>query len=287
MHLPISLDDTLHFYWYLNTHVLIAEEQFLLLHIDVPMQNRAQLLQIYGVFNLPCSHSNLSAQYKIDHRCMGVKYDETKTVDIMDKQYVACQHANRQFCRINAPAQPLTKPPSCITAMYAKSDQAIGEQCSLSIYHAPHTFIPVAVTSNLWIIPSNSKTLASTIMIICSDKATSIVPLQQTFHILRLSTACSATSRYFHLPPHYEDHTMMMNVSLDTANINAINISASNFRIWQHFNSNWTTPHLHKLANIPQVPVGQLSKHMINTSKQVPFFTVKNDDEDPSLIWTI
>ena len=25
MHLPISSDDTLHFYWYLNTHVLIAE----------------------------------------------------------------------------------------------------------------------------------------------------------------------------------------------------------------------------------------------------------------------
>ena len=26
MHLPISSDDTLHFYQYLNTHVLIAEE---------------------------------------------------------------------------------------------------------------------------------------------------------------------------------------------------------------------------------------------------------------------
>ena len=25
MHLPISSDNTLHFYWYLNTHVLIAE----------------------------------------------------------------------------------------------------------------------------------------------------------------------------------------------------------------------------------------------------------------------
>ena len=25
VHLPISSDDTLHFYWYLNTHVFIAE----------------------------------------------------------------------------------------------------------------------------------------------------------------------------------------------------------------------------------------------------------------------
>ena len=43
----ISLDDTLHFfYWYLSTHVLIAEGWFLLLIIE-PKQNTAQQLQIY------------------------------------------------------------------------------------------------------------------------------------------------------------------------------------------------------------------------------------------------
>ena len=31
MHLPVSSEDTLHFYRYLCTHVLIADEQFLLL----------------------------------------------------------------------------------------------------------------------------------------------------------------------------------------------------------------------------------------------------------------
>ena len=45
MHLPISLVNTLHFYQYLSTHVLIAVGQFLLLN-DVPIQNRAQQLQI-------------------------------------------------------------------------------------------------------------------------------------------------------------------------------------------------------------------------------------------------
>ena len=45
MHLPISMDDTLHFYQYLNTHVLIPEDLFLLF-INVPIQNRAQQLQI-------------------------------------------------------------------------------------------------------------------------------------------------------------------------------------------------------------------------------------------------
>ena len=285
MHLPISLDDTLHFYQYLSTHVLLAEGQFLLL-IDVPIQNGTQQLQIHEVLNLPVPHSNLLAQYKINHRYTGDIHDETKAVAIMDQQYMECQHANGQFCRINGPFQPLTNPPSCITALYAKNDQAIGEQCSLSVSHVPHTFILVAVTTNLWIIPSNPKTLGSTITIICPDEATSRVPLQQPCHILRLSPACSATSRYFHLPPHYEDHTMMMNISLDTTNINAVNVSTQDFRIWQHSNSNWTTPHLQKLANVPEVPVAQLYRHMINTSEPFHSFTIKDDDEDPSLIWT-
>ena len=119
IHLTISSDDTLHFYGYLKTYVLIAEGQFLLL-INVPLQNRAQQLQIYEVLSLLVPHSNLSAQYKINHRYVGVTYDKTKAVAITDHQYRSCQHAYRQFCRINVPFQPLTNPPSCVTVLYAK-----------------------------------------------------------------------------------------------------------------------------------------------------------------------
>ena len=44
MYIPISSDDTPHFYQYLNIHILITEGKFLLL-IDVPIQNRAEQLQ--------------------------------------------------------------------------------------------------------------------------------------------------------------------------------------------------------------------------------------------------
>ena len=76
-------------------------------------------------FSLLVPHSNLSAQYKINHKYIGVTYDETKAVAITDLQYRACQYANGQFCRINAPFQPLTNLPSCVTALFAKNDQAI------------------------------------------------------------------------------------------------------------------------------------------------------------------
>ena len=66
----------------------------------------------------------------------------------------------------------------------------------------------------------------------------------------------------------------MMIISLDTANINAINISTLDFRIWQHFNRNWTSSHLQKLANVPEVPVAQLYKHMVNTGEPVHSFTI-------------
>ena len=45
MHLPVSSEDTLHFYRYLCTHVLFAYEQFLLL-IDIPIQDCTQQLEI-------------------------------------------------------------------------------------------------------------------------------------------------------------------------------------------------------------------------------------------------
>ena len=70
MHLPVLLDDTLHFYRYLCTHVLVVEEQFLLL-IDVPIQDHTQQLENYQVFNLLIPKGNLSACYDID-----TKYDQ-------------------------------------------------------------------------------------------------------------------------------------------------------------------------------------------------------------------
>ena len=80
---------------------------------------------------------------------------------------------------------------------------------------------------------------------------------------------------------------MVMNVSLDTANINAINISTLDFRIWQHFSRNWTQPHIQELTKAPEVPVTQIYRDMINTSESVHSFTIKDNDKDSSLIWTI
>ena len=60
MHLPGPSEDTLYFYQYLCTHVMIANQQFLLL-IDVPIQDCTQQLSIYKDFTLDIPHGNLIA----------------------------------------------------------------------------------------------------------------------------------------------------------------------------------------------------------------------------------
>ena len=124
MYLPETPHDTLYFYRYLCPNILVAEEQFLLL-IDVPIQDQAQQLKIYQVFNLLIPKGNLSAQYDIDTKYLEILYDEIKAIEISDQQFTTCQQANGQFCKIDAPLQPLTKLPSCITAIYAKNKAGI------------------------------------------------------------------------------------------------------------------------------------------------------------------
>ena len=77
MHLLVSSEDKCHFCRYLCTHILIADEQFLLL-FDVPIQDHAQQHKIYEVFNLIIPHRNFLTCYNIKSKYLGITYDETK-----------------------------------------------------------------------------------------------------------------------------------------------------------------------------------------------------------------
>ena len=124
MHLPISFKDTLHFNRYLHTHMLIADEQFLLL-IDVPIQDHAQQIEIYEVFNLDIPHGNYSLCYDIGNKFLDITLDETSTIEILEDMFQTCKRANRQFCILNAPCLPLANPPTCLSSLYAKNKNSI------------------------------------------------------------------------------------------------------------------------------------------------------------------
>ena len=100
IHLLVSSEDTLHFYQYLHTHILIANRQFLLL-IDVPIQECTQQLFIYKIFTMDIPHGNFTARYNIITQYLGVTQDETMAVEISQLQFSICQAANGQFCNIH------------------------------------------------------------------------------------------------------------------------------------------------------------------------------------------
>ena len=81
LHLPVSSEDTLHFYQYLPIHVLVADKQFLLL-IDEPIQDQSQQLSIYKIFTLDIPHGNFTACYNINIQYLGIMQDETMAVEI-------------------------------------------------------------------------------------------------------------------------------------------------------------------------------------------------------------
>ena len=102
LHLPISPEDTLHFYRYLHTHVLIENKQFLLL-IDIPIQDRARQITVHQVFTLDIPHGNYSAHYDINTRYFGVMKDAMMGVELSTAQFQICQQANGQICHISTP----------------------------------------------------------------------------------------------------------------------------------------------------------------------------------------
>ena len=141
---------------------------------------------------------------KLTPKYLRITWDETMAVEILDQQYSACKEASGQFYNIYTPFQPLTNPPSCITALYSKNSASIATRCSLQVRRAHTISIPMLIAPNIWLITSLQFTVPTGITLVCPEGPTKLIALQKPIHILQLPPACSATSPYFYLPPHYE-----------------------------------------------------------------------------------
>ena len=280
MHLPISPEDTLHFYRYLCTHVLIENKQFLLL-INIPIQDRTHQITIHQVFTLDIPQGNYSTCYDINTRYFGITKDTTMGLELSTKQFQTCQQANGQFCHISTPFQPLANPPTCIAALYAKSKASITSKCSLQLLKTTTTTLPTQITPDVWILTTPATTPVNTITLICLEKPMETIVIGQLLHVLKLPMACSATSAHFYLPPRYETPVLNVNISLDMANMQTVNITTLHFCIWQHLGNNHSDTQLQHLATIPSILVHKVYQHLLNSTLQLmPFITKPSEDTD-------
>ena len=148
--------------------------------------------------------------------------------------------------------------------------------------------LPTQISPDVWIIMTPLSTPASTIMLICPEKATETTTIRKPVHILRLPMACSATSPNFYLPPRYETSNLDISVSLNMANLHMVNISALDFHVWQHLRDNRSETQLQHLTTIPSTPVHKIYQHIINGTQHImPFNTNDESTEDTDSIWTL
>ena len=287
MHLPISSEDALHFYRYLHIHVLIADEQLLLL-IDVPIQDHAQQMEIYDILNLDIPCGNFWACYDIQNRYLGIMLDETTVVEISADQFKTSQKANRQFCLLNTSLLPLANPTTCVSILCVKDKDSIQKRCFLQIKKASSFSIPTSTAPNVWIITSPTTAVPSRITLICPGETPRSATTQIPIHLLWLQPACKAASHHFHLSAWYESHEVTINISLNTANVNVSNISSQEFRIWQQLEDHRHGTLLHHLVNIPSVPIEKLYKQMVKSNGPInPFQSTDGSIGETVSVWTV
>ena len=169
-------------------------------------------------------------------------------VEISPHQFSICQDSSGQFCNIITPFQLLTNPQSRITALYTKDAASISARCSLKIRKTPNISLPSQIAPNVWILITAPSAATTAITLICPGETTKFITIRKVIYILQLPPACSATASNFHLPPHYESPTLRVNISLDMANLNTINISSLDFCIWQHLEKHQNESQLQHLA---------------------------------------
>ena len=176
---------------------------------------------------------SFTAHYEIDTQYLGITWDKTMGVEISDKQYSTCKEANGQFCSIYTLFQPLANLPSCITVLYSKNATSIATRCSQQVRKVHTISMPTLNAPNLWLLTSTPSTVMAGMTLVCPEGPMKFITIWKPIHILQLLPACSATSPYFYLPPHYEPTTVTNNISLEVAKLNMINISVMDFHMWQ------------------------------------------------------
>ena len=184
-------------------------------------------------------------------------------MDIPEEQFKLCKGANRQFCPLSMPLQPLTNSPSCVAALYTKNSKEINCLCELTTKAQPELYLPIPLAPNVWAIISLLFRQQPPVTVICPTRPATSIHISPPIHVLKLEAACSATSQHFHLPPKYEDTHITMNLFIYNANLDIINISSALFRITQHIPSVQQQEMLEKLAALPPVPIKRITMELM------------------------
>ena len=148
--------------------------------------------------------------------------------------------------------------------------------------------MPSQLSSNVWILTTAPSAVTTTVTLICPGETMKFIKVKKPIHVLQLLTAWSAISPNFHLPPCYESPTLEVNISLDMANLNMINISSMNFHIWQHLEKHQKDSQLQHLSSITlSCSQDNSTDYMAKGIQHITPFSPEESTGDTDSIWTL
>ena len=86
--------------------------------------------------------------------------------------------------------------------------------------------------------------------------------------------------------PRYETPVLNVNISLDMANLQMINITTLHFHVWQHLVNNHSDIQLQHLVTIPLILVHKVYQHLLNSTLQLTPFNME-PSEDMDTLWSL
>ena len=123
-------------------------------------------------------------RYTMDTKYLGVTYNRTKAMDISEEQFKLCKEANRQFCPLLTPLQPLTNLPSCVAALYTKNSREIDCLCELTTKAQPELYLPIPLAPNVWAIISSPFRQQPPVTVICPTRPATSIRISPPIHVL-------------------------------------------------------------------------------------------------------
>ena len=183
LHLPVSSEDTLHFYQYLCGHVLIANKQFILL-IDVPVQDQSQQLSTNKIFTLDIPICKCTSCYDINAQYLRTIQDETMARKISPQQFRICQEANGPFCNIPTPFQPLASHHLALQLCMSRIQLVSLPDVHYRLEKSSVVSMPSQLAPNAWILTTAFSAVTTTITLICPVETMKFIKVKKPIHVL-------------------------------------------------------------------------------------------------------
>ena len=140
-------------------------------------------------------------------------------MDIPEEQFKLCKEANRQFCSLLTPLQPLTNPSSCVAALYTKNSREIDCLCELTTKAQPELYLPIPLTPNVWAIISSPFRQQPPVTVICPTRPATLIHISPPIHVLR--HPCNDEPFHLQCKPRHHRHLISIIQNHPTHTISA------------------------------------------------------------------